>query len=108
MQGTKSVYQLNRLCSETGVSAMTVYLLHCGLMIYLQTERKENARQHQRCKNSRSMFTACLLVHSEGYVSRLDETCTVLPLVAESSDTLVSPGVTRWVVSPGPRCLLSN
>lgn len=41
-----------------------VYLLHCGLMIYLQTE-EENARQHQRCKNSRSMFTACLLVHSE-------------------------------------------
>ena len=83
----KEQNQLFSLCSETGVLAMTVCLLHRGLMIYLQTERKENARQHQRCKNTRSTFTACLLVHSEEYLSRLGETCTVLPLVAEPGDT---------------------
>ena len=82
----KEQNQLFRLCSETGVSAMTVCLLHRGLRTYLQTERKENARQRQRCKNSRCMFTACLLVHSQEYLSRLDETCTALPLVEEPGD----------------------
>lgn len=87
---------------------MTICLLHRGLMTHLQAERKENARQHQRCQNSRPMFTARLVVHSEGYLSRFGATCTVLPLVAEPGDAWLSPDAIRSVVSPRPHRLLSN
>lgn len=76
------------LRSQIRVWALTI-CLHIMASWSIFRQVGEKIREHRCCKNTlANMLIVCPLMRSDGYLSRLDETCTLLNLVAEPAHTL--------------------